>query len=45
MIGTLGHYQITSQLSHGGMGEVYVAGDLSPGRKVALRVPPDEFES
>ncbi len=44
MIGkTLGHYQITSQLGKGGMGEVFQAKDQVLGRDVAIKVLPDEF--
>ena len=40
---SIGHYRIISQIGAGGMGEVYLAEDMTLGRKVALKLLPADF--
>ena len=42
---TLAHYQLHEMIGSGGMGEVYLAEDLKLGRKVAIKILPNEFTS
>src|SRR5687768_4573200 len=41
---TIGHYEIVQLLGIGGMGEVYLAKDLSLDRKVAIKVLNEKYE-
>ena len=40
---TLAHYHLHEMIGSGGMGEVYLAEDTKLGRKVAIKILPDEF--
>ena len=40
---TIGHYKISEAIGTGGMGEVYLATDVTAGRKAALKLLPMRF--
>ena len=40
---TIGHYKISDSIGTGGMGEVYLATDITAGRKAALKLLPMRF--
>ena len=40
---TIGHYKISESIGTGGMGEVYLATDMTAGRKAALKLLPSAF--
>ena len=40
---TIGHYKISESIGTGGMGEVYLATDITAGRKAALKLLPTRF--
>src|SRR5205814_3840446 len=40
---TFGHYKISKRIDAGGMGEVYLATDVTAGRKAALKLLPVRF--
>ena len=40
---TIGHYKISKRIGSGGMGEVYLATDVTAGRKAALKLLPVRF--
>ena len=37
---TIGHYELSERIGAGGMGEVYLATDITAGRKAALKLLP-----
>src|SRR5437762_825238 len=42
---TIGHYKISTRIGTGGMGDVYLANDMTAGRKAALKLLPMRFTS
>ena len=42
---TIGHYKISERIGTGGMGDVYLATDVTAGRKAALKLLPTRFTS
>src|SRR6266576_4824272 len=40
---TLGHYKLSKRIGTGGMGDVYLATDITAGRKAALKLLPERF--
>src|SRR5205823_9389519 len=42
---TIGHYKILKRIGTGGMGEVYLATDVTAGRKAALKLLPIDRKS
>src|SRR5438445_523052 len=42
---TIGHYKISERIGTGGMGEVYLATDITAGRQAALKILPTRFAS
>jgi eukaryotic-like serine/threonine-protein kinase len=42
---TIGHYKLSERIGTGGMGDVYLATDLTAGRKAALKLLPTRFTS
>src|SRR6266481_6589261 len=42
---TIGHYKISKQIGAGGMGEVYLASDITAGRNAALKLLPPHLTS
>src|SRR5438132_513595 len=40
---TIGHYKLSERIGTGGMGEVYLATDITAGRKAALKLLPMRF--